>query len=91
MKLNDAKRLAVRSRLELKFETASGAVCVIGKDGVARLPDLGASTTLKISDEFDRAAHFVICKAGESRRVCRSEVESLCGGHATETVEHHDE
>jgi hypothetical protein len=91
MKLNDVRRFAVRSRLELEFETADGASCVIGKDGVVRMPDLRAATNVRVTEEFDRAGSFKIRQQEGERRIARAELEAMCGGHADETADHHDE
>jgi hypothetical protein len=91
MKLNDARRLAVRSRIELEFDTAGGMLCVIGDDGVARMPGLRSAAGINISDEFERAAQFRIRERGEVRQISRQELESLCGGQKAAAVEHHDE
>jgi hypothetical protein len=91
MKLNDARRLAVRSRFELEFTTAGGVVCVIGRDGVVRIPELKSATQVQVSSEFDQAESFIVKESPGSRVLSRAEVESLCEGDAAHVEEHHDE
>ena len=40
MKLGDLRRLSIRQRLKVHFRLRNGLECVVGDDGVARVPEL---------------------------------------------------
>jgi hypothetical protein len=77
MELGDARRIAVRQRVQIQFDTPAGA-CIIDEHGVARMPSLSAGPEFRISEEFQRAAEFAVISNGQLRTLSRRELEEMC-------------
>ncbi|MCU1238893.1 MAG: hypothetical protein JWP63_6860 [Candidatus Solibacter sp.] len=60
MTLGDLRKLAIRKQVKIRFPLRNGMECVIGDDGVARIPDLKAQPDFKLEDEFAEAAIFTL-------------------------------
>jgi hypothetical protein len=60
MTLGDLRKLAIRKQFKIRFSLRNGMECVIGEDGVARVPALKAQPDFKLEDEFAEAANFVL-------------------------------
>src|SRR4051794_1750976 len=60
MTLGDLRKIAIRKQFKIRFALRNGMECVIGEDGVARVPALKAQPDFKLEDEFDAADKFVV-------------------------------
>jgi len=60
MTLGDLRKMAIRKQVKIRFALRNGMECVIGEDGVARVPALKAQPEFKLEEEFAEAATFVL-------------------------------
>jgi len=60
MTLGDLRKLAIRKQIRIRFSLRNGMECVIGEDGVARVPALQAQPEFKLEQEFAEAGSFVL-------------------------------
>jgi hypothetical protein len=88
MDLGDARRIAVRRRIQIEFATPAGA-CVIDEHGVARIPSLTAGPQFRVSEEFQRATEFALISTGRRQPLSRPELEAMCAPSAPSS--HDDE
>ena len=64
MKLLDARKLAVREQVTLRFSLAGGAQCLVDKHGIARVPSLTGPPAFDLEDEFAAAQQFTLERSG---------------------------
>ena len=83
MKLNDARRLAIKSQVEVRFVLSNAMDCVIDRHGLAKIPGLKSASVLNLEDEFAGAAEFFL----DSRPTSRAQLESMVGGGVAAPVE----
>ena len=60
MKLADLRKLAIRKQVKVHFSLRNGMECVIGEDGIARVPALKAQPEFNLEQELTEAAAFVV-------------------------------
>ena len=60
MTLADLRKLAIRKQLNIRFPLRNGMECVIGEDGVARVPALKTQPDFNLEQELAEAAAFVV-------------------------------
>jgi hypothetical protein len=60
MKLADLRKLAIRKQMKIRFALRNGMECVIGEDGIARVPALKAQPEFNLEQELAEAATFVV-------------------------------
>jgi hypothetical protein len=77
MKLADARKLAIRDQVSVRFGLPPGLECVVDRHGIARVPGLSSAPTFNLEDEFDRAGEFTIDSGGSTRTLTRQAFEQL--------------
>jgi hypothetical protein len=60
MKLADLRKLAIRKQTKIRFTLRNGMECVIGEDGIARVPALKAQPEFNLEQELAGADAFVL-------------------------------
>jgi len=60
MTLGDLRKLAIRKQLKIRFPLRNGMECVIGEDGVARVPALKTQPDFTLEQELAESASFVV-------------------------------
>jgi hypothetical protein len=60
MTLGDLRKLAIRKQVQIRFPLRNGMECVIGEDGVARVPALKAQPEFTLEQELAESATFVV-------------------------------
>jgi hypothetical protein len=60
MTLGDLRKLAIRKQLKIRFPLRNGMECVVGEDGVARVPALKAQPDFHLEKELAEAGAFVV-------------------------------
>ena len=60
MTLADLRKLAIRKQLKIRFALRNGMECVIGDDGIARVPALKAPPEFNLEQELAETASFVV-------------------------------
>ncbi len=60
MTLNDARKLAIRRQLRIRFALSNGMEGVVNERGIAKVPQLATPGELNLEQEFARAAHFTL-------------------------------
>ena len=96
--LGDLRKLAIRKQFKIRFALSNGMECVIGEDGVARVPALKAQPEFKLETEFAAAAAFVLeplTPAGQKtppkpRSLSRAELTALAS-HSPSAAASHDD
>ncbi|MBM3812553.1 MAG: hypothetical protein FJW20_13080 [Acidimicrobiia bacterium] len=92
MKLNDARKQAIRRQTKIGFRLSGGAECWIERDGITRVPSLKSPPGFNLEEEFAGAQEFRLAEAQRegSRMVTRAELEQWCSAVAME-AEHEEE
>jgi len=96
MKLLDARKLAVKHQVRVRFGLSNGMECVIDEHGLSKVPRLSGPPGFNLEEEFARAERFVLQlltreKQGE-RVLTRRELESMVGSIAPgKAAEEHEE
>lgn len=93
MKLLDARKLAVRQRVRLRFHLRNGMECVIDEHGVSRVPELREPPRFNLEEEFAAATVFTLepVAGGVARPATRQELEALIGTVSATAVPEHGE
>jgi hypothetical protein len=94
MKLADARKLAIRDRISIRFPLTGGQECVVDMHGVARVPGLSAPPQFNLEDEFAAASTFTLdagTPAARPRVVDREGLEKLVAATAVHADADHDE
>ena len=60
MTLVDLRKLAIRKQSRIRFVLRNGMECVVGEDGVARVPGLQSQPDFNLEQELAAATRFVI-------------------------------
>jgi hypothetical protein len=60
MTLGDLRKFAIRKQFRVRFALRNGMECVIGEDGVVRIPALKVQPDFKLETDLDEAASFVL-------------------------------
>jgi hypothetical protein len=60
MTLGELRKLAIRKQVRIHFPLRNGMECVIGEDGVARVPALRAQPDFQLEQELAESATFVV-------------------------------
>ena len=89
MTLTDVRRYAVRHRARIEFTSSQGAAIAIDEHGVARVEGLTAAPGFTVTEEFERAAAFVLVRGGQRQSLERARLDELAGKGAA--VVAHDE
>jgi hypothetical protein len=94
MRLQDARKLAIRRRARIRFSLSSGMECVIDEHGISRVPGLASAPDFNLEEEFARAARFTLEPAagasGRPELLARDQLEALAAapsGSAAEAEE----
>ncbi len=58
--LAELRKLAIRKQIKIRFALRNGMECVIGEDGVARVPALKAPPDFNLEQEVAGASAFVV-------------------------------
>jgi hypothetical protein len=83
MKLADLRKLAIRKQLNIHFAIGNGMECVIGADGVARVPALRRAADFNLETELASATEFLIApavsgsKVQPAKRLTREELSAM--------------
>ena len=93
MRLNDARRVAIKQQLGIRFALSNGGECVIDRHGLARVPGLKGPTDVSLEQEFAGAQQFRIEEAGTVRSVNRAQFEQMTasGPAAVHAAAEHEE
>ena len=93
MRLTDARRLAIKQQLAVRFPLSNGGECVIDHHGLARVPGLTGPTDVSLEQEFGKAQQFSIEETGSVRSVTRAQFEQMtaAGGEAVHAAADHEE
>jgi hypothetical protein len=67
MKLVDARRIAIRSQVDIRFPLSNGMECVIDRHGIARVPGIQGALEVNLEEEFERSQVFWFGAAEVSR------------------------
>jgi hypothetical protein len=94
--LVDVRRVAVRQQMRIRFAMRGGLECVVGEDGVARVPGLRGTPDFNLEQELAEAGGFVLEPAREGRgagkrSLGRQELAVLAGTPAGERTESHED
>jgi hypothetical protein len=60
MKLAELRKLAIRQQVKIRFGLRNGMECVVGEDGVARVPALQSPPDFSLEQELAEAASFAL-------------------------------
>jgi hypothetical protein len=60
MTLLDLRKAAIRKQLKIRFVLRNGLECVIGEDGVARVPELNRTPDFNLDRELEAAQSFTL-------------------------------
>jgi hypothetical protein len=60
MTLLDLRKAAIRKQVKIRFVLRNGLECVIGEDGVARVPELNRSPDFNLDQELEAAQAFTL-------------------------------
>ena len=60
MTLLDLRKTAIRKQYKIRFVLRNGLECVIGEDGVARIPELKQTPDFNIDLELEAAQSFTV-------------------------------
>ena len=60
MRLNDARKLAIRKQVRIRFALPGGAECVINEHGISQVPGLNARPEFNLEQEFAQASRFTL-------------------------------
>ena len=60
MTLSDLRKLAIRRQFKIRFALRNGMECVVGADGVARIPALKTQPDFNLDQELAEAAGFIV-------------------------------
>ncbi len=80
MRLQDARKLAIRRQTRIRFRLAAGLDAVINEHGLAQVPGLAAPPDFSLEDEFARATVFTLEPAagtGRPESLLRDDLEKL--------------
>ena len=93
MRLNDARRLAIKQQVAVRFALSNGGECVIDHHGLARVPGLAGPTEIRLEVEFDGAQQFRIEESGRVRVLTRAELETMTasGSEVVHAAADHEE
>jgi hypothetical protein len=95
MKLADARKLAIRDRISIRFPLPGGRECVVDTHGVARVPGLSGPPDFNLEQEFESATRFTLDPAtpnARPRELTRQALEQLVSTSPTSpTTDDHDE
>ena len=94
MKMADVRRLAIRQNLKVHFRLRNGLECVVGEDGIARIPDLKTIPDFNLEVELADAGEFLVEPAlpGRPRNLARPEMITLAAGAPAAAAAHdHDD
>jgi len=87
MRLADLRKLSIRGQFKIRFRLRQGLECVIGEDGVARVPALRGVPGFNLEDELAEAVEFALEPAGgdrrnpaKPRRASREELAAMLSG-----------
>jgi hypothetical protein len=67
MKLTDARKIAIRNQVAIRFQLSNGMDCVVDRHGIARVPGLTGAIGNSLEDEFAQATTFWLGTAEVSR------------------------
>jgi hypothetical protein len=60
MTLLDLRKAAIRKQSKIRFGLRNGLECVIGQDGVARVPELNRTPDFNLDQELEAAQAFTL-------------------------------
>jgi hypothetical protein len=60
MTLGDLRKLAIRKQFKIRFALRNGMECVVGEDGVARVPALQAQPDFSLEQELAASTAFLL-------------------------------
>jgi hypothetical protein len=60
MTLQDLRKAAIRKQSKIRFVLRNGMECVIGEDGVARVPELNRTPDFNLDQELAAAQSFTL-------------------------------
>ncbi|MGA2113655.1 MAG: hypothetical protein ABSH56_02760 [Bryobacteraceae bacterium] len=100
MKLADLRKLSIRRGLRIRFTLNGGMECLIGEDGIARVPGLHSIPKFNLEEELAAAQEFILepppvqlRKPTPARSLNRQELETMATGTGASSgpAEHDDE
>ncbi len=101
MKLQDLRKLAIKQKLEIRFQLKNGQECVIDRQGIARVPGLDAPPTFNLEEELAAASGFLVDSLNPTdkknpttrRKMTAAEVSAMTGSAvgAGAAADHDDE
>ncbi len=93
MKLNDLRRLSIRSRMKIHFRMQNGMECVVNEQGVAQVPGWRGKPDFNLEEELSAAGEFLFdpLPPATPRKVGRQELASLTAGGSAAAPEHDEE
>jgi hypothetical protein len=97
MKLAALRKLAIRNQVNIRFPIANGMECVVGADGVARVPGLQRAPDFNLEQELGSATQFLLepvavgPKAPPPKRVTREELSGMAEPSMPAAAHDHEE
>jgi hypothetical protein len=77
MTLLDLRKAAIRKQAKIAFPLRNGLECVIGEDGVARVPQLNAAPDFNLERDLEAAQAFTLEPALASKGATKTKATSL--------------
>lgn len=89
MRLSDARKVAVKQNLRIRFELSGGKECVITEQGIARVPQLDGVPEFNLEEEFGRAGQFHLerLQPHATQLLTREQLASLLTPATSESAE----
>jgi len=96
VRLLDARKLAVKQQVCVRFGLSNGMECVIDEHGLSKVPRLSGPPGFNLEEEFARAERFVLELLTREKRaervLTRQELEGMIGSVAPgRAAEEHEE
>ena len=95
MKLADLKKLAIKSRVRIRFTPAQGLECLIDEHGIARVPELAAVPSFNLEESLAAASRFTVetldaRPAAPPRPVTREQLAAMASAGGPDAAPHDD-
>ena len=97
MKLADLRKLAIRRQSGIRFSLGNGMECVVGRDGVARVPALRAVPDFDLESALASAREFLLEPAPSTKTpakpqaVSREELAAMAAASPSQAPSAHEE
>ncbi len=60
MKLNDLRKLAIKSQLPVRFHLSNGMECIVDQHGLAKIPELRSAPDFDLDVELAKVTEFLV-------------------------------